>query len=705
MTRNASIALIGNPNCGKTTLFNALTGSRQRVGNWPGVTVDRKTGNYRHGELDIEIIDLPGMYNLESTNESDAIDEDIARQFLHSGDYDAIVNVVDASSLARGLFLSTQLLDLKIPIVVVLNMTDVAHKQGIHLDPGQLSEALGCPVVPMIATRREGLGVLEDVIEIIIQEHETHHTTDFPHGFEARYQQIDVLLEDVVHTTPVRHTLTDMIDAVLLNPLLAFPIFLFIMYLMFMFTINVGTALIDFFDLTALALFVEAPRLLMQTAGLPDWLIIFIADGIGGGVQLVSTFIPIIGCMFLFLSFLEDSGYLGRAAFIIDRLMKNVGLPGKSFVPLIVGFGCNVPAVMASRTLDNQQDRILTTIMAPYMSCGARLTVYVLFATAFFEKNGQNIVFALYLSGILIAVISALIVRKRLLTRETSSFVMELPAYHLPTLNGLVIHSWHRLKGFVMRAGKAIVMVVVILNVISSIGIDGSINNQNTDKSVLSAIGRTLTPVFSPMGIKEDNWPATVGIFSGVFAKEVVVGTLDALYSNIASDDATAPEIGPFDFGATFYAAFKSIPDNFAGLTSLLTDPLGINVGDLSDTRAAAEQQQVTLGTIDMLRGLFDGDWGAFSYLLFVLLYMPCVATVGVIYKELGTFWATFSTSWSLTMAYTIAVIFYQIGQLATTSMVAISWIVAMIILQLVCFTALILWGQRKISLIPAVNI
>ena len=705
MNQDASTVLIGNPNCGKTTLFNALTGSRQRVGNWPGVTVERKTGSYRHADMNIEIIDLPGMYNLESAGVSDAIDEDIAREFLNSRKFDAIVNAVDASSLARGLFLTTQLIDLDIPVVVVLNMTDVAHKQGIHLDPGKLSEALGCPVVPMVASRREGLGILEDVIEVVLSGAAPLEPTKFPHGFEDRYKKIDILLEDVVHTTPVRHTLTDMIDSVVLHPILAFPVFLFVMYLMFMFTINVGTALIDFFDLTALAFFVEGPRLLMETAGFPDWLTIFFADGVGGGVQLVCTFIPIIGCMFLFLSFLEDSGYLGRAAFIIDRLMKGIGLPGKSFVPLIVGFGCNVPSVMASRTLDNQQDRILTTIMAPYMSCGARLTVYVLFATAFFESNGQNIVFALYIAGIAVAVISALLVRTQLLTRDTSSFVLELPAYHLPTLNGLLIHSWHRLKGFVMRAGKAILAVVVILNVVSSIGTDGSVNNQNTERSVLSAVGRTLTPLFSPMGIKEDNWPATVGIFSGIFAKEVVVGTLDALYSNIAAEGAPASTDQPFEFDKTLYAAVISIPNNFSTLADQITDPLGINVGDLSDTQKAAEEQEVTMSTISMLRGLFDGDLGAFSYLLFILLYMPCVATVGAVYKELGSFWTIFSTSWSLVTAYSIAVIFYQAGHLLTDTATALGWIIAMIALLFISFFALIKWGRSKLNLIPVVNL
>ena len=394
--------------------------------------------------------------------------------------------------------------------------------------------------------------------------------------------------------------------------------------------------------------------------GLPRWAVVFLADGVGGGIQLVGTFIPVIGCLFLALSFLEDTGYMGRVAFIVDRLLRALGLPGKSFVPLIVGFGCNVPAVMATRTLDNEPDRIMTTIMAPYMSCGARLTVYALFAAAFFPSGGQNVVFGLYLIGIAVAVISATVVRRHLVAAPVGTFVLELPAYHMPTVRSLLLQTWQRLQGFVVRAGKAIVLVVVILNTVNSIGTDGSIGNENSENSVLSAIGKTITPVFHPMGIDEDNWPATVGIFTGIFAKEVVVGTLDALYApQTAADDA--------DLLAMLGAAAASVPDNLADLGGAVADPLGLNLDALGDAEATAADQDVELDTIAVMRTLFHGELGAFSYLLFILLYMPCVATIGVIYKEIGAFWAVFSTAWSVVMAYSVAVIVYQVGSWAAT--------------------------------------
>ena len=353
------------------------------------------------------------------------------------------------------------------------------------------------------------------------------------------------------------------------------------------------------------------------------------------------TFIPVIGCLFLALSFLEDSGYIARVAFIVDRALKKLGLPGKSFVPLIVGFGCNVPAVMATRALDREPDRILTTIMAPYMSCGARLTVYALFATAFFPHNGQNIVFALYLIGVAVAILSALVVRRYLIAQPHGVFILELPAYHLPTLKGLLLQTWQRLKGFVVRAGKAIVAVVIILNVVNSFGTDGSFGNQNTEKSALSAIGKAITPVFGPMGLEPHNWPATVGIFTGFFAKEVVVGTLDALYAPNSDGEA-------FDLRQGIADAFASVPANLAGLGELLLDPLGLDLGDTTDMAAQAESQAIEIGTIGALQAGFAGQIGAFAYLLFILLYMPCVATLGVIYKEIGAFWAVFSAAWSL---------------------------------------------------------
>ncbi|HEY6599507.1 MAG TPA: Fe(2+) transporter permease subunit FeoB [Pseudomonadales bacterium] len=760
-----TIALIGNPNAGKTTVFNALTGSHQRVGNWPGVTVERKSGHFRHGAARFEVVDLPGIYSLLSVNATDAQDSRIARDFLLDSDIDVIVNVVDASSLARGLYLTSELLDLDIPVVVALNMMDVADRHGMHIDPVRLGAEIGAPVVTLVASRREGLGTLQDLIasaaERATADRDARSGPELPHALEttlatlvrqvtqhgvtrhrrfvaaallegdkavaerigrvgpladslttpgetlsvARYHAIDKLLERVLRTTPVRRTVTDVLDAVFLHRVLAFPLFLGVMYLMFMFTINVGSAFIDFFDLSGLALFVEGPRQIYAWMGLPVWLSTFLADGVGGGVRLVSTFIPVIACLFLFLSFLEDSGYMGRAAFIVDRLMRRVGLPGKSFVPLIVGFGCNVPAVMATRSLDSEHDRVLTTLMAPYMSCGARLTVYALFAVAFFPTNGQNLVFALYLLGIVVAVVSALIVRRYLLPRASSTFVMELPAYHMPTLRGLLIHTWQRLKGFVLRAGKAIVGVVIVLNLVSTIGTDGSVGNENTDKSVLSSIGRALTPAFGPMGIADDNWPATVGIFTGVFAKEVVVGTLDALYKNL---DGGAPGKPGFDFVGTLDAAVASVPANLAALANNVADPLGLDLGDLGDTAGQAQQQNVAVTTIDQMQRLFATSLAAFAYLVFILLYMPCAATIGAIYKELGAFWAAFSTTWSVVTAYCFAVIVFQVGSFAAAPQSAGIAILLAIAGLAASFAALIMWGRSRVDrsrLIPLVNI
>lgn len=695
------VALVGNPNCGKSTLFNALTGARQQVGNWPGVTVEKKSGFYRHGERQIEVIDLPGTYSFDAGKATaESLDERIAQQFLASTDCAAIVNVVDASSLARGLYLTLQLIEARLPVVVALNMMDVADRHGMHIDATALGNRLGCPVVCIIASRSEGIGTLRDAIDNVAA-HQAQWAKALP-AFttpEARYAHVDALVASCVRQTPVERTVTEQIDTFVLNRFLAFPVFLLAMYLLFMFAINVGSAFIDWFDIMGTVLFVEGPRQLMQAAGFPDWLTTFLADGVGGGVQLVGTFIPVIGCLFLGLSFLEDSGYIARVAFIVDRALKKLGLPGKSFVPLIVGFGCNVPAVMATRALDREPDRILTTIMAPYMSCGARLTVYALFATAFFPYNGQNVVFALYLTGVAVAILSALIVRRYLIAEPHGVFLLELPAYHLPTLKGLFLQTWQRLKGFVVRAGKAIVSVVIILNVVNSLGTDGTFGNQNTEKSMLSAIGKAITPAFEPMGLTAANWPATVGIFTGFFAKEVVVGTLDALYAPRNSDE-------PFDLAQGINDAFASVPANLEGLGNLLLDPLGLDLGDTSDVAAQAEAQAIKVGTIGAMQAGFNGQIGAFAYLLFILLYMPCVATIGVIYKEIGGFWAVFSATWSLVVAYAMAVCVYQLGGGAATLADALSVVIPVLGVAALAFVGLIRWGRRRQArLIPVVQI
>jgi len=468
------------------------------------------------------------------------------------------------------------------------------------------------------------------------------------------------------------------------------------MYAMFMFTINIGNAFVDFFDQAVGALLVDGMSALLASYHWPDWLIVLISNGVGGGIQVVATFIPIVGFLFIFLSILEDTGYMSRAAFVMDRFMCFIGLPGKSFVPMIVGFGCNVPAIIATRTLDNQRDRILTNLMNPFMSCGARLPVYALFAAAFFPVGGQNLVFGLYLFGILVAVITGLIMRHTLLQGDPSPFLMELPTYHLPTLRGVYIKTWDRLKTFIFNAGKVIVPMVLVLNILNSLGTDGSFGRENSDQSVLSEIGRTLTPVFSPMGIQEDNWPATVGIFTGVLAKEAVVGTLDALYSQMADNTAKQDEKETFDLSQALIAACQTIPENLTAIADKLLDPLGIGIGEVADAGAAADAQEVKVATFAVMQNQFDGQIGAFAYLLFILLYAPCVAATAAIYKETSRNWALFVVCWTTFVAYTTATLFYQMMTFAKHPTSAGIWAAILLLLAVAVVSLLRIVGAKR---------
>ncbi|MGB5281573.1 MAG: ferrous iron transport protein B, partial [Arenicellales bacterium] len=543
-----TFALAGNPNCGKSALFNTFTGIRQKTGNWPGVTVDRKEGRFEIDGRDVSVIDLPGIYSLDASS----LDEEVTRDYLLSKDADLIVNVVDASNLERNLYLTVQLLEMGVPVVLALNMMDVARKRGIQVDTAKLSQKLGCPVVPIVATTREGISelkarmiavaegieqggfplALDEVVEQAVSDLESL-LADLPEdnrrwltiklieseqtdiGLEAetadkinfwrqqisdragedadiliadtRYGHAHTLAQTVVRTQgKVTRTLSDSIDRVVLGRFTGIPLFLLIMYLMFLFTINVGGAFVDFFDGAANALFVNGFGELLSAIGSPEWLRVILADGVGGGLQIVSTFIPIITALYLFLSVLEDSGYMARAAFVMDRAMRSIGLPGKAFVPLIVGFGCNVPAIMATRTLENERERKLTILMNPFMSCGARLPVYALFAAAFFPHSGQNIVFALYLIGIAVAILTGLLMKHTLLPGASSGFMMELPPYHVPTLKGIFLRAWDRVRLFVKEAGQIIILMVLVLNSLNSIGTDGSFGNEDSEKSVLS---------------------------------------------------------------------------------------------------------------------------------------------------------------------------------------------------------------------------
>jgi ferrous iron transport protein B len=756
---NPILALAANPNAGKTTLFNALCGTHQRVGNWPGVTVERKEGQFRSGEQNLTLVDLPGVYSLQGEADETGLDETVARTYLLSGEADLIINVVDVASLERNLYLSLQILQMRLPTILVLNMMDVAEERGLEVDPQLLSQRLGVPVVPMIANRDEGIDALHRVIQQQLQQptrpyvvvpyppvvedalldlsaelaktpaatvdprwhalalltSETQGDASLRPRLEThrhRIQQVlneelDLVLADsqytLIHqllqgvcrkTRVVSQTTSDKIDSVVLNRWLGLPLFLLVMYLMFLLTINVGGALIDFFDIAAGTLFVDGVAEVMGAVGSPPWLTVLLAHGVGGGIQVVATFIPIIGILFLLLSILEDSGYMARAAFVMDRLMRLVGLPGKSFVPMLIGFGCNVPAIMATRTLENSRDRLLTIMMNPFMSCGARLPVYALFAAAFFPATGQNVVFGLYLIGVAAAMFTGLVLKNTLLRGNTSPFVMELPSYHLPHWKGVLLRSWDRLQSFMLRAGKVIVIMVMVLSLLNSIGTDGSFGNEDSEQSVLSATSRTLTPVFAPMGVRQENWPATVGIFTGVFAKEAVVGTLDSLYGALAQQDAgiaDSEEAADFDLWGGLQEAVATIPANLAAVPGMLLDPLGLSVGDVSTVEVAAEEQEVTVGTFGAMVSRFDGSLGAFAYLLFVLMYFPCVAAMGAIYRETNWGWTTFAGCWTTGLAYWSAVMVYQLGSYSLHPTTSLNWIVGLLITM-----AVVLYSMHK---------
>lgn len=705
----ASVALIGNPNCGKTTLFNLLTGARQKVGNWPGVTVEKKSGVFNLGDHRIELVDLPGVYSLEL--EHAGLDEKVARDYLAEGEADLIVNIVDAGNLERSLVLSQQLLEMGKPVIIVINMLDVAEQQGLSVSPHKLAEQLNVPVIPMVASRRRGLDTLMEAMETVLadpvvgepeQRNESQENAN--DKVLRRYHRSRELLNGVTEVAPHHSNLSESIDRVVLNRWLGVPIFLFMIYLMFTVAVNVGAVFIDFFDILFAAVLVDGTSWLLNQIGTPDIIVTLLAQGLGGGITLVATFIPVIAFLYLSLSLLEDSGYMSRAAFVVDRLMSGIGLPGNAFVPLIVGFGCNVPAVMAARTLGRDSDRLMTIAMAPFMSCGARLTVYALFAAAFFQQNGQNIVFALYLLGIALAVFTGWIFRKQLFPGEVTPSFQEMPAYHVPVARNILLTTWFRLKGFIMRAGRTIVTVVIALSFLNSIGTDGSFGNEDSENSVLSAVGKTITPAFSPLGIEEENWPATVGLFTGMFAKEAIVGTLDALYSG--PGDAAADDAAP-DLLAAAGAAFASIGAEAVALADALTDPLGISIGDVSDLEAVAAEQEVNSSMLTNMAALFAGPFAAFCYLVFVLLYAPCVAVLGAVNKEAGWQWTLLVFGWCTGLAYITATVIYQLGTFMAHPLFSGLWIAAMLAI-LVTFIA----NLRRLSshmgpknLIPAVQI
>jgi len=698
-----TIALAGNPNSGKTTIFNNLTGARQHVGNYPGVTVERKEGRVIYKGFDIKVIDLPGTYSLTAYSP----DEVVARNVIIEEKPDVVVNIVDASNLERNLYLTTQLKELEVPLVLALNMMDIAEKRGIKIQQNLLSQLLGVPIVTLIGTKNQGTIDLLDAVldsfhgrvkltpktvkyhhevedELTILQHMLANqvvNVQLAAGTEASYAGIptyplrwlavkllendreivnkvsswaggdkilvavkksqdrirEILQDDpelvvvdgrygfirgacqeaVTYTGTDQITITEKIDKVLLNRVVALPIFLGIMWLLFQLTFTIGTPLMEWIEAGFVALGEWVASHMNE--GLLRSLIV---DGIIGGVGGVVVFLPNIILLFLGIAFLEATGYMARAAFVMDKIMHRVGLHGKSFVPMLTGFGCNIPAIMATRTLENPKDRLVTILVTPFMSCGARLPVYSLLIAAFFapEVSG-NVLFSIYLIGILMAMLMAKVFKTWLVPGESEPFVMELPIYRMPTLKNLLIHMWERAWLYLKKAGTIILAASILIwglftfPTMDESGQPYTSAAQQMEESYAGRIGKAIEPVLAPLGF---DWKTSVALVAGFAAKEVVVSTMGTLYS-IGDEDALAE-------------GEENTVKNFA--------------------QKAKEQSGFTPFT-------------AYILMLFTLLYSPCIAAIAVIKRETnGWKWPLFTVAYTTGLAWIVCFLVYQSGKI-----------------------------------------
>ncbi|MCY6484576.1 ferrous iron transport protein B [Clostridium aestuarii] len=583
-------ALVGNPNVGKTTLFNSLTGSNQYVGNWAGVTVEKKEGYIKDS---IKVVDLPGIYAMDTYSN----EEKVAKHFLLQEDVDIIVNIVDASNLDRNLYLTTQLKQFNKPIILVLNMLDVAEAKGIAIDFDALSEKLGVNVIPIVASKNNGIDAIKQ--ELFERNFKFSFVNKHKELNEKEtYNYIENILKDcITYSNYNKVTITEKIDEIVLNKFAAYPIFFGILFLIFKFTFNwVGQPLADVLDRALNKGLVPLLENLLYTSS--PWFKSLIIDGIVGGVGSVVVFLPVILALFLGISFLEDSGYMARGAFIMDNIMRKMGLSGKAFIPLIVGFGCSVPGIMSARTLESEKDRKLTALLVPLMSCNARIPVYALFAAAFFKGKQDMVVFLLYLLGILMAFIIGLLFKNTIFKKDEEPFIIELPEYKLPEPRSLLLHTWEKGKSFLKKAGTLIFSASVIIWLLQNFNWSGMTDINN---SFLASIGTIISPIFKPLGFA--SWQNSVALLTGLMAKEVVVSTLGVVYS-----------------------------------------------GDLSNAIASH------FTTIS-----------ACSFLVFTLLYTPCVSVIATMKKEYGSKMAIFSVLYQLVLAWVISFLTYNIGTLIFT--------------------------------------
>ena len=710
------VAVAGNPNTGKTTLINAVAGTNLHVGNWPGVTIEKKEAKFRYKDYEIHLIDLPGTYSLSNNSE----EEKIAVDFLIKEKPDVVIDVVDSTNLERNLYLTVQLLELELPVVIALNMWDEAVAKGIEIDYKKLEKLLCVRAVPTSAVKGEGINQLLDaVIEIfnrkekpvcvlhfedpleeeikkilkqieeiqpvlldlypkrylvlsliegnesfidipvneklqqIIQQFrqnikKLYHRDPVTLIVEERYSIIISIYEQVVKKHPVKSVdITFLLDKVFLHKVLGLPIFFVLMWLLFEFTFELSSPYVDWLDSVLSSFVAPAVSQFLSSMGASEWFRSFVSEGIIGGVGFVLVFVPVLFFLYVFMAFLEGSGYMARAAFLMDRFMSFLGLSGKSFIPMIIGFGCNVPAVYATRTLENPKEKILTVLMIPFMSCGARLTVYAFFVTIFFTQHKTAVIMFLYLLGIAVAVVVAFILQKFFFKTKSYPFVLELPPYRLPTFRFVMKNAWIKTRAFLYEAGTFILATSIVIWFL----LHFPIGVKKTEDSVFGHISKVIAPVFEPLGF--GNWQAAGALMSGFVAKEVVIATMGNIYVGdvIEEEEKVNIKEGLIEVGKGFVDANIQAGEKLLSIFGLVKT-------------AEEEEEKPDTSLMEAVRNAFT-PLTAFSFLVFLLLYTPCMATVFAIKQELNSWkWTGVSIGLSFSSAWIVAFLVYNIGKI-----------------------------------------
>ncbi|MDF2565323.1 MAG: feoB [Massilibacillus sp.] len=620
-----SVALTGNPNTGKTTIFNALTGARQKIGNWPGVTVDKKVGYINHNDRAISVIDLPGTYSINARS----AEEQIVIDYLLNEKPEVVVNVLDASNLERNLFLTLQLLEYGIPVILDLNMMDDAQKRGLKINVKELENQVGMPVVETIAKDGKSIKKLMDVftektlenyrVSPLIEAHiaktkEINNSSSSKEEIEEevitlRYALIDSIVAKVVKRSGASTSLTEKIDHVFANGFLALPIILAIIYGVFEITFTwIGQPMADFIkDFIGDTLTPWATDALASLE-VADWLQSLIVDGVIPGVGGILTFVPLIFTLFFCLSFLDGTGYMARVAFIMDPVMRRTGLTGKGVMPLIMGFGCAVPAIMGARALDSEKDRRIAMLVTPFLTCGAKLPVMALFAALFFPDDATNVVFSIYVAGVIVAIVMAKVLNSTTFKSEESTFLLELPTYRFPDMKTVFFETWDKGKGFLVKAGTIIFAMSIVIWFLSNYNFSGQVE---MEESFLASIGAVVANIFTFHGFA--TWEAGAAVITGILAKEAIVSTMGVLYG----------------------------------------------IADIADDAAqAAQQMQSTIGTS-------FSALSAYSFMIFIALYTPCMTALGTIKKEFSSWkWTLFSASYTFVVAWVVSLVVYQVGKL-----------------------------------------